>query len=87
MTSSLYLPGKLSNHENVIIDIGTGYYVKMVGIRLLGIHPSEQPKQTTQQGTKYYKSKVDYVNTNLGQLQKTLESKQDVGRVISTRTF
>jgi prefoldin alpha subunit len=26
----LYVPGKLSDLENVIVDIGTGYYVKKV---------------------------------------------------------
>ncbi|CAE6497849.1 unnamed protein product [Rhizoctonia solani] len=27
LTNSLYVPGKLINTENVIVDIGTGYYV------------------------------------------------------------
>lgn len=30
LTNSLYVPGKLSDHENVIVDVGTGYYVKKV---------------------------------------------------------
>ena len=33
LSSSLYVPGKLSDPENVIVDIGTGYYVKKVRIR------------------------------------------------------
>ncbi|TIB42351.1 hypothetical protein E3P86_00389 [Wallemia ichthyophaga] len=66
LTSSLYLPGKLSNVEDVIIDIGTGYYVKM----------------STNQATQYYKNKVDYVTSNLSQLQKTLETKQDNANVV-----
>lgn len=28
LTSSLYVPGKLTDVENVVIDVGTGYYVK-----------------------------------------------------------
>jgi prefoldin alpha subunit len=30
LTSSLYVPGKLRGAENVIIDVGTGYYVQKV---------------------------------------------------------
>lgn len=30
LTNSLYVPGKLSDTEHVIVDIGTGYYVKKV---------------------------------------------------------
>ena len=30
LTNSLYVPGKLADPENVIVDVGTGYYVKKV---------------------------------------------------------
>ena len=30
LTNSLYVPGKLADVENVIVDVGTGYYVKKV---------------------------------------------------------
>jgi hypothetical protein len=30
LTSSLYVPGKLSDTEHVLVDVGTGYYVKKV---------------------------------------------------------
>lgn len=30
LTNSLYVPGKLSDLENVIVDVGTGYFVKKV---------------------------------------------------------
>ena len=30
LTSSLYVPGKLADVENVIIDVGTGFYVEKV---------------------------------------------------------
>lgn len=30
LTNSLYVPGKLSDADNVIVDVGTGYYVKKV---------------------------------------------------------
>lgn len=30
LTNSLYIPGKLCDVENVIVDVGTGYYVQKV---------------------------------------------------------
>lgn len=30
LTSSLYVPGKIKDTENVIVDIGTGYFVEKV---------------------------------------------------------
>ena len=32
LTGSLYVPGKLQDVENVMIDVGTGYYVQKVRI-------------------------------------------------------
>ncbi|CEL52897.1 putative prefoldin subunit 5 OS=Schizosaccharomyces pombe (strain 972 / ATCC 24843) GN=bob1 PE=1 SV=1 [Rhizoctonia solani AG-1 IB] len=60
LTNSLYVPGKLVNTENVIVDIGTGYYVS----------------KTRPEATKYYQTKVDFITTNLNTLQTTIESKQ-----------
>ncbi|CAE6444564.1 putative prefoldin subunit 5 [Rhizoctonia solani] len=60
LTNSLYVPGKLVNTENVIVDIGTGYYVS----------------KTRAEATKYYQTKVDFITTNLNTLQSTIETKQ-----------
>jgi hypothetical protein len=30
LTSSLYVPGTLADKENVIVDVGTGFYVEKV---------------------------------------------------------
>jgi len=30
LTTSLYVPGKLADIENVIVDVGTGFYVEKV---------------------------------------------------------
>ncbi|KAJ9095030.1 hypothetical protein QFC21_005823 [Naganishia friedmannii] len=61
LTSSLYVPGKISDPEHVVIDIGTGYYVK----------------KTRKQAIDYYTEKVTYVQKNLEKLQGTIERKQD----------
>ncbi|GBE85666.1 Prefoldin-domain-containing protein [Sparassis latifolia] len=61
LTNSLYVPGKLCDLENVIVDIGTGYYVK----------------KSRAQAWKHYESKVNYIQTNLESLQETIQKKQD----------
>ncbi|KAG9092363.1 subunit of tubulin prefoldin [Ceratobasidium sp. 370] len=60
LTNSLYVPGKLADTNNVIIDVGTGYYVS----------------KTRAEAKKHYQQKVDFVNTNLTTLQSTIETKQ-----------
>ncbi|KAJ1303714.1 hypothetical protein OPQ81_008139 [Rhizoctonia solani] len=60
LTNSLYVPGKLVNTENVLVDIGTGYYVS----------------KTRAEAAKYYQTKVDFITTNLNTLQTTIETKQ-----------
>ncbi|GJJ14157.1 hypothetical protein Clacol_008417 [Clathrus columnatus] len=61
LTNSLYVPGKLSDTEHVIVDVGTGYYVK----------------KTRPQAIVHYQDKVDYVKGNLDTLQTTIEKKQE----------
>ncbi|KAG1869145.1 Prefoldin subunit-domain-containing protein [Suillus tomentosus] len=61
LTNSLYVPGHLSDAENVIVDVGTGYYVK----------------KSRAQATKYYETKVEYIRTNLDTLQETIQKKQE----------
>ncbi|KAL7411841.1 Prefoldin [Mrakia frigida] len=60
LTSSLYVPGKLTDLENVIIDVGTGYFVS----------------KTRTEALKHYTSKTAFVRSNLEQLQATIEKKQ-----------
>jgi len=31
LTTSLYVPGTLADPDNVIVDVGTGFYVEKVG--------------------------------------------------------
>jgi hypothetical protein len=40
LTSSLYVPGKISDPEQVVIDIGTGYYVKKASLQV-GCHEAD----------------------------------------------
>ncbi|KAK1926268.1 Prefoldin [Papiliotrema laurentii] len=61
LTSSLYVPGKLTDVENVVVDVGTGYYVK----------------KTKAEAVQHYDSKTTFVQGNLDTLQKTIERKQE----------
>ncbi|ORX61901.1 prefoldin, alpha subunit [Hesseltinella vesiculosa] len=66
LTSSLYVPGKLSNVEKVIVDIGTGYYVE----------------KSIDDASKFYNEKVNYVKENLATLEKSITDKQNSLRAI-----
>ncbi|KAJ7812297.1 Prefoldin [Mycena olivaceomarginata] len=61
LTNSLYVPGKLSDPDHVIVDVGTGYFVQ----------------KTRAQAVKHYTAKVEYIRTNLETLQDTISKKQD----------
>ncbi|KAL9555194.1 hypothetical protein MBANPS3_002467 [Mucor bainieri] len=64
--SYLYVPGKLSNVNKVIVDVGTGYYIE----------------KSVSDASKFYNDKVGYVKKNLGTLEKTITDKQSTLRAI-----
>ncbi|KAI0801885.1 Prefoldin-domain-containing protein [Irpex lacteus] len=66
LTNSLYIPGKLSDVDNVIVDVGTGYYVK----------------KTRKQAQDHYSSKLSFLQTNLDSLAETLTKKQDAVNMV-----
>ncbi|KAG6836977.1 hypothetical protein H0H93_016930 [Arthromyces matolae] len=61
LTNSLYVPGKLTDPDRVIVDIGTGYYIE----------------KTRPQALKHYSAKVEYIRTNLETLEDTITKKRD----------
>ncbi|KAJ2156758.1 subunit of tubulin prefoldin, partial [Coemansia sp. RSA 552] len=60
LTDSLYVPGKLSSIDTVLVDVGTGYYVE------------KAPKDAEA----YYDGKIEYVEKNVKKIQETIEQKQ-----------
>ncbi|KAJ2801616.1 subunit of tubulin prefoldin [Coemansia guatemalensis] len=60
LSNSLYVPGKISNIDSVVVDVGTGYYVE----------------KSTTDGISYYDGKIEYVQGNLKKIQETMEQKQ-----------
>jgi prefoldin alpha subunit len=79
LTNSLYVPGKLSNPDHVIVDVGTGYFVQKVyrTVSSFQSHRPDSSHQTRAQALTHYQNKVDYVRGNLETLQNTIEKKQD----------
>ncbi|KAK7452130.1 subunit of tubulin prefoldin [Stygiomarasmius scandens] len=61
LTNSLYVPGKICDPEHVLVDVGTGYFIK----------------KTRPQALKHYKGKVDYIQKNLETLEDTIQKKRD----------
>ncbi|KAH8977606.1 Prefoldin [Lactarius hatsudake] len=77
LTGSLYVPGKLRDVENVVIDVGTGYYVQKVVIRSYLMDTELILWQTRGQAVKHYEQKIEFIKTNLDTLQDTIQKKQD----------
>lgn len=77
LTTSLYVPGKLSDPEHVIVDVGTGYYVQKVRTSRFSLSADLSDPQTRAEATKHYQKKSDFVKGNLEKLQETIEKKQE----------
>ena len=83
LTNSLYVPGHLSDPDHVIVDVGTGYFVKKVPFFynslpsfLASSHTQPFP-QTCPQAVTYYNEKVDYLESNLSSLEDLITKKRD----------
>jgi len=78
LTNSLYVPGKLSDPDHVVVDVGTGYFVKKVSlyISLMGACLTV-PIQTRPQAVQYYNEKVDYLKSNLDSLEDVMGKKRE----------
>ncbi|TEY43122.1 hypothetical protein BOTCAL_0379g00040 [Botryotinia calthae] len=66
LTTSLYVPGELADTENVIVDIGTGFYVE----------------KNTKDAIKFYEAKVEEIGTNLKDLEIIVNNKSNSLRVV-----
>ncbi|XP_033625035.1 prefoldin subunit 5-like [Asterias rubens] len=67
LTASLYVPGKLQDINNVLIDVGTGYYVE----------------KTLPQAQEYFKRKVDFVTQQMEKVQPVLIDKSKMRQVVT----
>ncbi|PSS14939.1 hypothetical protein M430DRAFT_20253 [Amorphotheca resinae ATCC 22711] len=66
LTTSLYVPGTLADKENVIVDVGTGFYVE----------------KSTKDATKFYEGKISELGANLKDLETIVQGKSNNLRVV-----
>lgn len=66
LTSSLYVPGALSDTEHVLVDVGTGYFIE----------------KKTADAVKFYQGKVETLGKNLADLEKIVAQKSQNTRVV-----
>ncbi|PGH00153.1 prefoldin, alpha subunit [Blastomyces parvus] len=66
LTNSLYVKGTLADRKNVIVDVGTGFYVE----------------KTTSKAIAFYNAKVEEIGVNLRELEKVVQGKSQNLRVI-----
>ena len=77
LTSSLYVRGTLKNAGNVLLDIGTGYYVEKVYLlsRCVDVKSSGD-------AIKFYSTKVEYLDKNMEDLEKVINAKASNAKCI-----
>ncbi|KAG2521343.1 hypothetical protein BBO99_00007061 [Phytophthora kernoviae] len=62
LTASMFVPGKLSNKEDVLVDVGTGYFVE----------------QSVEKAGQFMDRKVEFLQSNTDQLKTVIESKRNM---------
>lgn len=72
LTTSLYVPGTLADTKNVMVDVGTGFYVD----------------KSTKDAVKFYTDKVEAIGSNLKDLESIVQGKSNNLRVVEDgKTF
>ncbi|VDI28249.1 prefoldin subunit 5-like isoform X1 [Mytilus edulis] len=66
LTGSIYVPGQLSDVQNVMVDIGTGYYVDM----------------DVKKGKEHFKRKIEYITKQIEKVQPLLQEKYRMKQVV-----
>lgn len=66
LTSSLYVPGKLTDAEHVLVDVGTGFYVE----------------KSADEAQKFYAGKIEELGGNIKDLESIVNGKANNLRVV-----
>ncbi|XP_075447936.1 prefoldin subunit 5 isoform X1 [Ascaphus truei] len=66
LTSSMYVPGTLNNVSNVLIDVGTGYYVE----------------KTADDAKNFFKRKVEFLTKQIEKIQPALQEKHSMKQAV-----
>lgn len=87
LTTSLYVPGTLADSNNVLVEIGTGYYVEKVRATRVRKEQVVTPSQSTVEANKFYNGKIDELATNLKDLESIVQGKSNNQRVVEDGGF
>ncbi|KAF7206964.1 prefoldin subunit 5 [Nothobranchius furzeri] len=66
LTSSMYVPGTLSDVEHVLVDVGTGYYVE----------------KNVEDSKAFFKRKIDFLTKQMEKIQPALQEKHAVKQAV-----
>ncbi|XP_020633834.1 prefoldin subunit 5 [Pogona vitticeps] len=66
LSSSMYVPGKLSDVDNVLIDVGTGYYVE----------------KSVDDARDFFKRKIDFLTKQIEKIQPALQEKHAMKQAV-----
>ncbi|TGZ60268.1 hypothetical protein CRM22_008638 [Opisthorchis felineus] len=67
LTSTLCVPGKLTDTAHVIVDVGTGYYSEM----------------TIEQAEEHFNRRIEYIDKHIQEIAPVLEEKSQIHRSVS----
>ena len=78
----MYVPGKLSDSDKVLVDIGTGYYVEKVHGQFFELVLVSRfllftllTAQCRDEAKEFFQRKIDFVTKNLEKMQQVLMEK------------
>ncbi|XP_033857267.1 prefoldin subunit 5 isoform X1 [Acipenser ruthenus] len=66
LTSSMYVPGTLSDVEHVLVDVGTGYYVE----------------KNVEDTKEFFKRKIDFLTKQIEKIQPALQEKHGMKQAV-----
>jgi prefoldin alpha subunit len=89
LTSSLYVKGRLTDREKVLVDVGTGFYVEKVRHLVFGgvLAVLMILLQTASKAVAFYDDKVKGLEANLQELEKIVQTKSTQLRVVEESEF
>ncbi|TNM88997.1 prefoldin subunit 5 [Takifugu rubripes] len=66
LTSSMYVPGSLNDVENVLVDVGTGYYVE----------------KNVKDSKAFFKRKIEFLTKQIEKIQPVLQEKHAMKQAV-----
>lgn len=91
LTSSLYVKGRLTDREKVLVDVGTGFYVEKVWLEMTRTRIGRIWTvadwfpclvQTAEKAVAFYNDKVKGLDANLQELEKIVQGKSQQLRIV-----